>query len=271
MSRDWFDPFGLRGSKLDPFTYLTDALMGKGIAANSAARMSTALAKQLEGRRLDIASQPPVSLTVARLDEVRPPAGVGAVPTSVTEVPMFTAVSGELEDVRIGDVRLDRIHIDARSIQMGTGGDRVRVGGADYEARLGTAEVLAQIAAYDADAPMIRFANGRIEGSEGVFARWFWMELSVRAADKQVVVEPVALRFRGRPVPVPRRLLQRIERDAPQLPVPITVDSVTLDGDDVVVRGTVREVVIPVDMTRLITDLGTQRTREVLRVMVGEW
>ncbi|MDW3217772.1 MAG: LmeA family phospholipid-binding protein [Acidimicrobiales bacterium] len=271
MSRDWFDPFGLRGSKLDPFTYLTDALMGKGLAANSAARMSTTVAKQLEGRRLDIASQPPVSLTVARLDEVRPPAGVGAVPTSVLEVPMFTAVSGELEDVHIGDVRLERIHLAARSIQMATSGDRVRVGGADYEARVTGDEVLAQIAAHAADAPMIRFDHGRIEASEGVFARWFWMELSIRAADERVVVEPVALRFRGRPVPVPRRLLQRIERDLPGLPAPLTVDSVTLDGDDVIVQGTVREVVIPVDMTRLITDLGTKRTREVLRVMVGEW
>lgn len=271
MSREWFDPFGIRGSKLDPMTHLANALAGRGLAATSAARMSTTVARQLEGRRLEIASDPPIAATVSRLDEVRPPAGVGAVPTSVTELPMFAAISGQVRNVRIGDLRFDVIQIDARDLRVGATGDRLRLGGADYEARVGTDDVLAQLGALLDDPPLVRFDNGRIEGSEGVLARWFWMEVRVRAADKRVTIEPVAVRFLGRPIPVPRQLMRTVHEDLPALPAPLTVDDAQVAGDELVVRGTVREVVIPVNVARLMTDLGTQTTRSALKVMIGEW
>lgn len=265
------DPLGIRGTRLDPFTHLTNALLGKGIAAESAARMSTALARQLEGRELHVAADPPVRATVERLDDVRPPAGVGALPTSAAEMPMFTAVKGRVRDVAIGEIRLDRIDLEARGIRLGAAGDRLRVDGVDYEARITTESLHAQVAALVPDAPQLRFDNGRLEGSDGWFARWFWMEFTVRAEDKRVVVEPVAVRFRGRPLPAPKRIMQPIVRPEPRLPAPLTVEGVSVDGDDIVMAGSVAALVIPVDVTRLLTDLGTQTTRSALNVMIGEW
>lgn len=270
MSFDWLDPLGLRGSRLDPFTHLADALLGRGITADSAARMSTAIARRLEGRRVEVGSRPPVSATVERLHDVRPPAGLGALPTDAAELPLFASVAGRVRDVEIGDVRLDRIDLTVQRVRVGPAGDRLRVGAVDYEARATAAAVFDRIASADGSAPRFRVDRGRLEASRGILARWVWVECAVSAADGRIVVEPVTVRVRGRPIPVPAVLLRPIVRPAPRLPAAVIVDSVDVVDADIVVRGRVREVVLPVDVTRVLADLGTQTTRSALRVVFGD-
>jgi hypothetical protein len=118
MSPDWFDPLGSRGSKLDPFTFFADALKGEGVTGQSADLMATTLAKQLVGRRIEIDHEPPISATIERIDEVRPPPMIAATAVIGREVPMWESVAGQLADVHVGEWRIRSIDLQARSLSL---------------------------------------------------------------------------------------------------------------------------------------------------------
>jgi hypothetical protein len=105
--------------------------------------------------------------------------------------------------------------------------------------------------------------------SDARLARWFWMEISIQAKDQQVCVDPIALRFKKWEIPMPARLRRQIVEEAPELPAPITIDEVGLQNDDLLFSGTVGPVDLPIDMTKLMAELGTGTTRSILRIAFG--
>lgn len=102
--------------------------------------------------------------------------------------------------------------------------------------------------------------------------RWVWIEVGVGAAEQAIRVTPLAVRAFGRALPLPVWLQRTIERPAPWLPEAVRVDRSEVDDDgDVVVHGALSTTVVPVDMARLLADLGAEGTMTALRIVTGEW
>lgn len=272
MSRDWFDPFGIRGTRLDPFVVFTNALKGQGQVGQSAELLSTAIVRRVVGRTVHIDGEPPITATIEAVDEARPPAPIAAVPTGVVEVPMWERVRLRLTDVRVGPWGVDHVAIDVRDIRLvGVGGRAMRVGGTEFAARLGATEVEGWAAAVDGD-HRVRVGDRRIEVSDRRLARWAWVEVDVVAHDQSVIVTPRAVRALGRRIGLPAWLRRTVERPAPWLPSTLAVHEVEAAPDSqAVVRGSVGTSVIPVDPGKVLTDLGTESTVSVLRIVAGDW
>jgi len=271
MSRDWFDPLGLRGSKLDPFTMFADALKGEGLAQQSAEVMATTIARRLVGRRVEIDSDPPISATVERIDEAIPATALAALPTSSGEVPMWQRVRGRIREVTVGERTLKSVDLTVTGVRLvGATAHRIRVDHVEFNATVAPDEIERWAADIDGD-HVVRLHEERLEVTDRRVARWAWLEVSVTAARKTIVVTPVALRILGRTMPMPGRLRRPVERDASWLPAELVVSEVRLTDQGAGVRGELDDVLVPVDVARLLTEIGAQGTRSVLRVVVGDW
>ena len=272
MSRDWFDPFGIRGSRLDPFVILTNALTGQGPAGQSAEFVSTTIARRIVGRTIQIDAGRKIVATIAAVDEARPPAPLAAVPTGAAEVPMWERVRLRLHSIRLGEWHVEQASLDARDIRLvGVGSQRIRVGSTDFVAAVRPEEVVRWAAAVSDD-HRVRVHDGRLEVTDRRLERWLWVEVGVAAVDQTIVVRPIGVRALGRALPLPIRLRRRIERPAPWLPAAVTVERTEVGDDDaVVVHGAVAASEVPVDMARFLADLGAEGTMSVLRIVTGEW
>lgn len=274
MSRDWFDPFGIRGSRLDPFTLFTNALRGQGPAGQSAETISTALARRLVGRTVSVHAGVRIVATIAGVDEARPPAPLAAVSTGAVEVPMWERVRIRLHEVEVGEWRVAQAMLDVRDIRLvGAAARSIRIGGAEFTATVTPEEVIrwAEVVAGDR---RIRLVGGALEVSDRRIERWAWVTVSVIARDQTIVVTPRRLRAFGRTLPLPSRLRREIVRPARWLPAAVRVDGIEPDGDgpgldSMLARGRVAAVTVPVDIAKLLIDLGTDSTKSVLRIAMS--
>ena len=271
MSRDWFDPFGLRGTPLDPLTHISGALKGEGIAGQSAGFMATAIARRLVGRRIEIDRSPPVSATVARVDEARPTSGLAALPTSGIDASMWDLVRGELTDVRVGPRRASRVGLEIRDVRLlGSTGRRIRVGKVGFDASVDAAEVVSWSESFEGG-HRLRVHEGRIEITDRRLTRWVWVEIDVTATNRKVTVTPQATRVFGRELPRMVGLFRPVTRHAPWLPQSAVIEEVRVDGGIVRITGHLTDIVLPVDASRVLTEIGVEGTRSVLRIVLGEW
>jgi DUF2993 family protein len=270
VSPDWFDPLGLRGSRLDPFAMFAAALRGEGLAQQSAEVMATTIIRRMVGRRVEINCDPPISATVDRIDEAVPATALAAMPTLGGEVPMWKLVRGRIRDVRVGGRALSSVDLTATGVWLlGATAQRLRVDHLDFNATVSPDEM--ERWAGDIDGGhLVRLREGRLEVSDRRVARWAWLEVSVTAAEQTVVVTPIALRILGRNVPMLGRLRRPVERDAPWLPAELIVNDVRVTDQVVGVRGELAEVAVSVDVPRLFTELGAQGSKSVLRIVVGD-
>lgn len=270
MSPDWFDPFGLRGSRLDPFTMFADALKGEGLAQQSAEVMATTITRRLVGRRVEIKGDPPISATVDRIHEAVPATALAAMPTISGEVPMWKRIRGRIRDVRVGGRTLSSVDLTVSGVWLlGATAQGLRVDHVEFNATVTPDEIERWAAEIDG-ARVVRLQEGRLEVSHRRVARWAWLEVSVTAAKQMIVVTPIALRIAGRTVPILGRLRRPVERDAKWLPAELVVNEVRVTDQAVGVSGELGRVEISVDVARLFAELGAQGTKSVLRIVVGD-
>ena len=271
MSRDWFDPFGIRGSRLDPFVMFTNALTGRGPAGQSMEMLSTTIVRRIVGREIRIDAGVKVVATIEAVDEARPPAPLAALPTGAIEVPMWERVRIRLCDISLNDWLIEHASLDARDVRLvGASSRRMRIGQTDFVATVRAAEVVRWAAELESD-HRLRVADGHLAVTDRRLERWLWLEVEVAARDQTIVVTPVALRASGRALPLPAWLRRPVERAAPWLPAAVRVESAEVGDGVVVVRGVVSTSEVPVDMARLLSDLGTESTKSVLRIVTGDW
>lgn len=271
MSRDWFDPFGIRGSRLDPVVVFTNALRGQGPAGQSAEFVSTAIARRIVGRTVRIDAGVEITATIEAVDEARPPAPLAAVPTGAVEVPMWERVRVRLHSISVGDRHVEHASLDAHDIRVvGVNGQAMRVASTGFSATVRFDEVVRWAREIEGD-HRVRVHAGRLEVTDRRFRRWIWVEVGLAAHDQKVFVSPMSLRAFGRAIPLPGWLRRTIERPAPWLPSALRVERVDVGANDVVVTGTMANSVVPVDLARVLADLGAERTMSVLRIVTGEW
>ena len=270
MSRDWFDPFGIRGSRLDPFLAVTDALKGQGIAGQSAGFLSTTIARRIVGRTVHVDAGVKITATIEAVDEARPPAPRAAIPTGTVEVPMWERVQVRLRAISVGEWRVERASIDARGICLvGVNAQGVRVAATEFSATVRSDEVVRWAGEVKGD-HRVRVDSGRLEVTDRRLQRWIWVEVDLVAHEKKLFVSPMSLRAFGRAVPLPGWLRQTVQRPAVWLPAALRVERVEVGDDIVVVMGAIENSVVPVDVPRVIADLGTDGTMSALRIVTGD-
>ncbi len=270
MSPVWFDPLGLRGSKLDPFTMFADALRGEGLAQQSVDAMAATVVRRLVGRRIEIDRDPPVSATVDRIHEATPATARAAIPTTFGEVPMWQRLRARIRDVSIGDKTLRSVEMTVTGVRLiGATSQRLGVEHVEFNATIAPEEA-ERWAAEIEGSHVVRVRDGRLEATDRRVARWAWLEVAVTAADRVVVVTPVALRILGRAVPMPSRLRRPLARPVPWLPGDLVIREVRVTGPAIGVRGELGDVRVPVDVARVMTELGALGTKSVLRIVLGD-
>jgi hypothetical protein len=270
VSPDWFDPLGLRGSKLDPFTMFADALKGEGLAQQSVEAMAATVVRRIVGRRVEIERDPPVSATVERIHEATLPTARASIPSTFGEVPMWQQLRGRIRDVTIGDRTLQAVEMTVTGVRLaGTTAQRLSVERVEFNATIEPGEA-ERWAAEIEGTHVVRVRDGRLEATDRRVARWAWLEVAVTAAGGVVVVTPIALRILGRIMPMPNRLRRSVERRAPWLPADLVVREVRVTGPAIGVRGELENVRIPVDVTRVLTEIGALGTKSVLRIVLGD-
>lgn len=268
MAPEWFDPLGIRGSRLDPLALFVDAVRGEGLARRSVERLTGTLAQSLVERRVEIVSTPSVQATVERIDHVSPATAMAAVPTLAGEVPLWHRVCGGLRDVRIGPRTFEHVELDIADLRVGGFDRRLRIATLDFEATASASEVEQWVETLAADR-RVRLDRSRLEVSDRRLARWAWVEVAASASAGVIVVTPVALRILGRVVPLPRWLRRPSRIAAPWLPEHFVVDVVMVTGEGVTVTGRTRDLDLDVDLVSVLVEVATGGTRSVLRVVVG--
>ena len=270
MSNDWFDPFGVRGSRLDPFTVFGNVLKGQGATGQSAELLSRTIVRRIVGRTVHVEAGTGITATIAAVDEARPPAPLAALPTGSAEVPLWERVRIRLVSIGVGDRRVAHATLDVHDIRLvGMTGREVRVGSTAFVASIGHDEVVRWAAEAGGDR-RVRAHAGRLEVTDRRLRRWVWVEVDVGARDRTLFVSPVALRAFGHVLTLPRWLRRTVSRPAGWLPASLRVERVEVGAREVEVTGSVGDVVVPVDLARLLTDLGTESTRSVLRIVTGD-
>lgn len=265
---EWFDPFGLRGSRVDPFAVLSDALRGEGVAGRSVEAVATAVTRRLVGRTLRLESSPPIRATVAHVVEARPASALDALGTAVTEVPIWARLGVVLRDVRIGAHRLAQVDLDAVDLRVvGVAARAVSVGPTIARAEVEIDELGRWAESLGGERPMsvidghLVVSDPRLWGRVGV-------TVEVSVVDRQLIVEARALVVCGRRFPLPRSLRRTLRRDVPAVPRALTVDRVAGHPDDptrVIVHGSIAPATVDLDLARLLADLGSERALVALR------
>jgi hypothetical protein len=268
MAPEWFDPLGIRGSRLDPLTLFADAVRGEGLARQSVERLTGTLAQSLVERRVEIETTPPVHATVERVVHISPVTAMAAMPTVAGEVPLWRRVCGGLRDVRIGSRTLERVELDIADLRLGALGRRLRITAVEFHALASDTEVQQWVRALAGDRP-VRLDQGRLEISDRRVVRWAWLEVEASASAGTIVVTPVALRVVGRVVSLPGRLRRPSRIVAPWLPDELVVDAVMVAGNAVTITGRLRQLDLEVDLVSVLVELATGGTRSVLRVVAG--
>jgi hypothetical protein len=268
MSRDWFDPLGLRPRRLDPISIFADAVRGEGVARQSAERIATLMARGLVGRRIEIERTPAVAATVERIDEVTPATALAALPTPRGEVPVWRRFRGRLVGVTIGDHRIGSVHVDASDVRLLAAGGRLRATRVELASSTEVREIDRWFAALTGNV-RLRLHRGRVELSDRRLVRWAWVEVDVVAFGGRVRVTPRVLWLGNRAVPLPARLRRPIEREVGWLPRELEVTEVRLEGDRLLATGHVEGIGAPVDLPRLLAEIGSGNARTVLRIASG--
>ena len=267
---DWLDPLGLRGSRLDPFKMFTDALKGEGLAQQSAERIATGVAQGLVGRRVEVDHDPPVSFTVDAVHELAPATALAAVPSTDGVIPMWQRFRARLSDVAVGDARIESVEIDAVGLRLvGTGARRMQIGRVDAVGIV-TAEKLGGWLE-QLDLPyVVRLADGRLEVADRRFQRWVGVSIDITAAAQEVTVQTGEVRLLGRRFLPPSWLRRTERRPAPWLPIGAEIVRLEATDDDrLEFVAAIEEVEVPVDISKLLVDLGAGGTRSVLRIVTG--
>lgn len=268
MSPDWWDPLGLRGRRLDPFTLFSDALRGEGIAQQATERLATGMARQLVGRRLAVESEPPIGAHIMQVDEVTPAIALAAMPSASGAVPVWRRVRGVVHDVTYGPHRFSEIGLSASSIVLrGPARSLLAIEQVDFVARVDAAQVQTWVAQLGGD-QQVRLDRGRVEVSDRRVSKWGWIEVDLALVDGVVSIEPRQLDVRGRRLGLPARAKRPIRRDIEGLPDGLTVARVIAVDGVLEVTGSLTDLVLPVDVARLLSDLGSEGTRSALRVMM---
>ncbi len=259
MENRWFDPFGLRGSRLDPF-------------AQSAQRVATALAQALVGRPVRLERTPPVETTVDAVHELTPADPLDAVPgLGAASIPLWRRFRARLGSVRIGDRILDGAEIDVTDVRVvGPVNPRLRVARIEATARLTRDQLGGWLA--ELDVPWhVGLVDGRLEVTAARAARWVGVELRARAGAGTVTFETGAVRLLGRRFTPPGFLRRTVTRPAPWLPARFEVDTIEVVDDGVEVRGTATDLDWPIDAAEVLAELTATSPRSVLRVVSAEW
>ena len=257
MSRDWFDPFGIRGSRLDPF-------------AQSARQAAKTFAQALSGHQVRVEREPAVVMTVEEVHELELADAFdafGAVPAlGVPEVPLWRRFRARLAPVRIGDRELDRVEVEMVDIRMvGPVGPRLRVARVEASARLTREQLGAWVA--ELDVPWrLGLVEGRLEVTAARVARWVGVELRARASAGTLILEPGGVRVLGRRFALPGFLRRAVVRPAPWLPEHVEIHGIEVVGDELEVRGATTALEWPVDMATVLTELTATSTKTVLRI-----
>jgi hypothetical protein len=267
VSRDWFDPFGIRGSRLDPFVIFTNALKGQGPAGQSAEFVSTAIARRIVGRTVHVDAGMQITATIEAIDEARPPAPLAALPTGAAEVPMWERVRVRLHSISVGDRRIEHASVDAHDIRLvGVNAQAMRVAATGFSATIRSDEVERWAGEIEGD-HRVRVHAGRLEVTDRRLQRWIWVEVDMVAREQRLFVSPMSLRAFGRSLPLPGWLRRTIERPAVWLPAALRVERVEVRHDEVLVTGAVANSVVPVDVGRVLADLGSESTMSALRIV----
>ncbi len=242
---DWLDPFGFRG--------LAD-------------RFFTSAARTLVGRRVEVQAPTPMAATVARVHEAAPAAS------------MTAALNAQVGLWRRLDLVFERVDIDSRPLhQMRVVASDVRVIDAMPQ-RLGAKRLDIEIEARPAHVTawidvMKMKAEARIE--DGVLLarhpRWGRLGevvLEPWARGRELGAEAVSARVRGREFRLPARFRRTFRRELTWLPERTELLDVELPADGGIrLTAAIDRFEVPVDVPKLMTDLGTKGTRLAVQMM----
>ena len=227
------------------------------------------MAQSLVGRRVEVDQDPPLSATVDAVQELTPATDLVAMAMPDGRIPMWSRFRLTLVDVSLGGGEVAGIDLDAVDLSLTAAvGGRLRVARVDAVGRLTQPQLdgwVDQLAL----PYVVRLRDGRLEVSDRRIERWLAVAISVTAADQQVRVETGMIRLFGRWYRAPEVLRRIVERSVAWLPRGARISEVVVEGEELHVVAAMEGAQLPVDVARIITDLGTGSRRSVLRIVTG--
>ncbi len=264
---DWFDPLGLRGSKLDPFALMGEAARLMGPPSQSFAWMVTTVAKRLEGRRFEIRRDPVIAGRVAMIHEVVPATSI-PLPGLSSSIALWDRARLTVDDLTIGAGRVDKIEVSAEDVRVTDAtAQRVSVRTVGLVVTLTSGQVAQWLGEMDVDAEF-DFETETFAVRPAILGRWLSVVVEPTLVGRRAVMRPTGVKLARWLVPVPSLLARSRSHELDQLPPGVElVGMSTIDADRVEVRMTARDLDLAVDLPRLITDVGVEGTRSVVRVL----
>ncbi|MEO0492813.1 MAG: hypothetical protein AAF081_05295 [Actinomycetota bacterium] len=247
MASDWFDPFGMRR--------ITDAV-------------STSAARSLVGRRVEVDA---LSMTgvVSQVREAAPASSMNAMLSG--QLGLWRRLDVEFADVRYRANGFDRVRVDADEIRaiealpqrIGARSMDIEVA-AGAEATRGWIETLVPV---EAD---VRVAGGEMLARLPGLGRFGDVILDPWWHGRRVGVRVERARVGSRRVAIPQRLQRRFEWELEWLPDGTTIHEIAVTDDDgVMIRGRIDRYSVELDVARLLADLTTRQTGQVIDVLLG--
>ncbi len=243
---DWLDPFGFRGM---------------------ADRLFTSAARTLVGRRVEVQTPTPMAATIARVHEAAPAVSVGS--ALKAQVALWRRLDLVFERLDVDSRPLHRMRVIAADVRViealpqRLGAARLEV---EIEARPEHIDVWAEAMAINAK---VRIADGQILVRRPHSSGPGELVLEPWVRGREIGADAVSLLVRGRNVRLPRRLRRSYQRELTWLPERTELTGVELPAGEGGLRllATIDRFEVPVDVPRLMADLGSKGTRLAVKMM----
>lgn len=268
-SWDWIDPLGIRGSRWDPAVIMKE--LARGTVDNvPMVDVFGRLLKRLEGRRLEFERERRVTLVVGEVADAVP-ANEVVMGAGGTAVPIWRRVTLGVHSIEVDGLSAERAEITAVDVRFEDRGSQ-RIRAASVSARVLFTGVQFAELVQELDLPADVAAAGSRLVLRPPWARGLVAVEVVPSVDAgSLHLRPRVMHLARWRVPTPTRL--PVTLDFPLRRVPDTVSVTDVEStDEGAVAATVRMagVDLPFDLRRVLTDLGVEGARVVVRVFSGD-
>ncbi len=264
---DWFDPLGIRGSILDPLAALNEAAKVVAPVTQPFAWMMTAAARRLHGRRVRIESTPQIKARVARIDEISPATAI-SVPGLSDSIALWRRAVFSVDQVWIERNPIDRVDVVASDIRVRDSSARqVLISGVKLVATLTAESVASWMNSLGIDG-VPDFDSGNIEIHPVSRLRWLRVAAEPSILPRGAEVRALSVAVGPLSLPIPKWLLRTRTVSFPHLPEELALTGLSMsDGQVMKVMLEGKGIDIPVDMPRLMAEIGVEGTMSVVDIL----
>ncbi len=246
---------------------LGDAARVVAPTGESFAWMMTVVARRLEGRRIEICREPLIEARVAKIREVVPATAI-PVPGVSDSIALWERAVFSVDSVAVGGGAVERVDVVATDIRIAdSSAQLISVAHVDFLVTVNSDDLAYWMNELGVDAEF-DMGTCTAEVRPATHARWLRVVVEPTLRGRRVEIRTAAAKIGRLTIPLPGGLIKVRSWELRELPDGVEMTGMhPVDGRHLEVRLKGRALELPVDIPRIITDVGVEGTMSVVRIL----